>query len=66
MDSITAGRIVKFVNSHDDGTPAPRAHYDAAADAVVIKSFVVLANGTEVTETDSVRSLGEARDVLGY
>lgn len=68
MSLIDAERLAAWVETHDDGTPAPRAlirrgpcgHY------VVIRSTVVLADGETDVDTDVVNSLGEARAVLGY
>ncbi|WKB52993.1 hypothetical protein [Eleftheria terrae] len=66
MDSITADRLIRFANSHDDGTPQPRAEFDAAAGAVVVRSTEAHPDGRVAVVLDSVRSLQELRDVLGY
>ena len=56
--------IAQWVNTHDDGTPFPRA--SVVGDVVVIKSTYTDSNGKECTESAEVRTLSEARDVLGY
>lgn len=66
MDQFQAKRLVAFVNSHDDGTPEPRAHYDAIDGRVRITSTCFLKDGRQSFEFDYVRTLGEARAVLGY
>lgn len=57
--------IAKFVNSHDDGTPAPRA--TVTPTGVVVRSWVHnILTGETTTETDIVTTMAEARALLGY
>lgn len=66
LDPIQASRLVEFANQHDDGGPMPRAHFDEAKDAVVVRSMVVNPDGTRTYENDEVRSMRALRELLGY
>lgn len=61
-----ASRLVELANQHDDGGPMPRAHFDEAKDAVVVRSLVVNPVGPVSYEYDEVRSMRALRDLLGY
>jgi hypothetical protein len=70
MLSIHQARgLADWVNTHDDGTPQPRAEIEALRVPgrwrVAIRS-TVLANGEDAVETDHAASLAEARNILGY
>lgn len=62
-----AQRMVQFANSHDDGSPKPRAKYDRASNAVVVASMEYypstrqhhLVHGT-------VREWHDLKALLGY
>ncbi len=57
--------IAKFVNTHDDGAPAPRA--TVTPTGVVVRSRARNVHTGEVTtETDTVTTMAEARALLGY
>ena len=66
LDPIQASRLVEFANQHDDGGPMPRAGYDKAKDAVVVRSLSIAPDGTRTYENDEVRSMRALRDLLGY
>lgn len=55
-----------FLNQHDDGGPMPRAGYNEARDAVVVRSLVVNPVGPVSYEYDEVRSMRALRELLGY
>jgi hypothetical protein len=60
-----ASRLVEFANQHDGG-PMPRAGYNEARDAVVVRSLVVNPVGPVSYEYDEVRSMRALRELLGY
>ena len=59
-------QLVNFANLHDIGGPVPCAHYDPAADAVVVHGVAVDRDGIAHDTTDQVRSMTQLRDLLGY
>lgn len=63
-----ARSLAAWVNTHDDGTPMPRAHFISSDSAwvVVIKSTEVHPDGTSSIATDRAHSMAEARAILGY
>ena len=58
--------IAKFVNTHDDGTPAPRA--TVTPTGVVVRStiFDAFIPSPRYIESRIVTTMAEARAVLGY
>lgn len=66
LDPIQASRLVEFANQHDDGGPMPRAYFNQARDAVVVRSMVVRPVGPVYYEYDEVRSMRALRELLGY
>ena len=58
--------IAKFVNTHDDGTPAPRATVTPTGVAVRSTVYETTNPTAESIETDIVTTVAEARAVLGY
>ena len=67
MDEALAAALVRFANSHDDGTAQPRAEYDAVNRVVVVRS-TELHLDSRVTRVvaEEARSLAEVRNLLGY
>lgn len=67
MTTEEAQLLVRFANEHDDGSPQPRARYDAQRDAVVVacREFDV-ANRQSRTVYEEVRNMAALRAVLGY
>jgi hypothetical protein len=58
-------RLLTWINSHDCGvTPTGVARADGAID-IRVEAFNG-ATGERFVETTTVRTLGEARDALGY
>ena len=56
-------KLARWIESH----PPTRAWVNLDGDGVTVKSsWVDLATGTEGTDFTTVRTWGEARDVLGY
>lgn len=66
LDPIQAARLVEFANQHDDGGPMPRARFDEAKDAVVVRSLSISRTGVRTHEHDEVRSMRALRELLGY
>lgn len=66
MGPDLADTLVRFANQHDDGTSMPRAYFDEAKDAVVVRSMSIGRAGVRSYEYDEVRSLRALRELLGY
>lgn len=67
MEQSLVNALLSFASLHDDGTPEPRVRYDVATDAVVLTSIEFdLTTREQRFVEDSVRTMGELRDVLGY
>lgn len=58
--------IAKFVNTHDDGTPAPRATVIPGKGVEVKYTLTDIRTGETTVESDIVTTMAEARAVLGY
>ena len=58
--------LLLFINSHDDGTPQPRARMSDDHSCIVVRSTEILASGGHVIVENYVSSIHEARDLLGY
>lgn len=69
--AIRASLIASWVNTHDDGTPQPRAEVRhtptcRAPYCVVIRSTEYRADGSRLVVVDHAWSTAEARAILGY
>jgi len=59
--------LVRFANSHDDGTPQPRAEFDPVRGLVVVRSTEIhLESRQTKVVSEEVQSLAQLRDLLGY
>ena len=56
--------LLAWINSHDCGVSPTAVQLDDGS--IEVRCLAVGRDGTTTVETDVVRTLAEARDVLGY
>lgn len=68
MTTTEAQRIATWANSHDDGTPQPRATVETTGSTVTIqlRSSERTSDGAWSVVAEHMRSLSDVRDALGY
>jgi hypothetical protein len=67
MDEQLVQALIRFADSHDDGTAPPRAYYCPQKDAVMLRSTELhLDTRVERIVEEPARSLHDLRNLLGY
>lgn len=66
MSIQNAKALVEWINSHDDGSPQPRAFTSFDGQNIIIRCLEVHANGRREIVEVIARSVTEVRDTLGY